>query len=307
MKVTIYTINDCKFSQTEKDYLKKNNIAFEEKNLETNRDFLTEMLSISDNFAGTPVTQIEKDDGTKVILKGFTEQEFATELGLQASMAQDAKEETATPTENAVQSEPKTEPVIESLSDNSSSMPTPAEPSPASPAPAPMEEPKPVSDDTPKPTTPDANQAENVTPEPVIPPSGGMDSAYQTKPISLSDNSSMPSMDTSDKSPSPMPPSSLSGMNSGDITPPQVSEPPISPVNEPQPADMSPAPQTPANPAPMSNDAQPTPAPDAMQPQVTPDAPQPAPTQDPLNSVLQNLQTQVQNPATPGRPTETTK
>lgn len=82
MKVTIYTINDCTFSQAEKEYLKKNNISFEEKNLETNRDYLTEMLSISDNFAGTPVTKIEKDGGEVIIIKGFTEDEFAKALNI---------------------------------------------------------------------------------------------------------------------------------------------------------------------------------------------------------------------------------
>ena len=85
MKVTIYTINECKFSQAEKDYLKTNNIAFEEKNVEQNRDFLTEMLGISENFAGTPVTKIEKDDGTSSVLKGFTQEEFDKELGLAAA------------------------------------------------------------------------------------------------------------------------------------------------------------------------------------------------------------------------------
>lgn len=82
MKVTIYTINDCKFSQAEKDYLKTNGIAFEEKNVEQNRDFLTEMLGISENFAGTPVTKIEKDDGMTNVLKGFTQEEFDKELGI---------------------------------------------------------------------------------------------------------------------------------------------------------------------------------------------------------------------------------
>src|SRR3989344_7773815 len=85
MKVTIYTINDCKFSQAEKDYLKTNNIAFEEKNVEQNRDFLTEMLDISENFAGTPVTEIKKDDGTSKVLKGFTQKEIDEALGLPAS------------------------------------------------------------------------------------------------------------------------------------------------------------------------------------------------------------------------------
>jgi len=82
MKITLYTINDCQYSVQEKDYLKANNLSFEEKNLETNRQFLTEMLAVSNNFAGTPVTKIEKDDGQIVILKGFTKEEFDKTLGL---------------------------------------------------------------------------------------------------------------------------------------------------------------------------------------------------------------------------------
>lgn len=81
MKITIYTIPECQFSKTEKEYLSSKNIPFEEKNLEANRDFLTEMLTLSNNFAGTPVTKIEKDDGQIVILKGFTKEEFEKELG----------------------------------------------------------------------------------------------------------------------------------------------------------------------------------------------------------------------------------
>lgn len=87
MKITIYTINDCKFSQAEKQYLTSKNMQFEEKNLETNREYLTEMLNISNNFAGTPVTKIEKDDGTSVVLKGFTQSEFDTALGLSTESA----------------------------------------------------------------------------------------------------------------------------------------------------------------------------------------------------------------------------
>ncbi len=76
MKITIYTITDCKFSQAEKQYLQSKQLQFEEKNLEANREFLTEMLNISNNFAGTPVTKIEKDDGQIIVLKGFTQDEF---------------------------------------------------------------------------------------------------------------------------------------------------------------------------------------------------------------------------------------
>jgi glutaredoxin len=86
MKITIYTITDCQFSKQEKEYLQSHNLQFEEKNLETNREFLTEMLAISNNFAGTPVTKLVKDDGSNIVLKGFTKDEFDKELGF-ASVA----------------------------------------------------------------------------------------------------------------------------------------------------------------------------------------------------------------------------
>lgn len=82
MKITVYTITDCQFSKKEKDYLKDHNLPYEEKNLETNKEFLTEMLAVSNNFAGTPVTKVEKDDGQITVLKGFTETEFSQALGL---------------------------------------------------------------------------------------------------------------------------------------------------------------------------------------------------------------------------------
>lgn len=81
MKITVYTITDCEFSKQEKEYLTSHQISFEEKNLETNKEFLTEMLVVSNNFAGTPVTKIEKDDGKIEILKGFTKEEFDKTLG----------------------------------------------------------------------------------------------------------------------------------------------------------------------------------------------------------------------------------
>ena len=83
MKITVYTITNCQFSKTEKEYLASHNLIYEEKNLETNREFLTEMLAVSNNFAGTPISKIEKDDGTIVVLKGFTKEEFDKVLGLE--------------------------------------------------------------------------------------------------------------------------------------------------------------------------------------------------------------------------------
>lgn len=87
MKITIYTVTDCQFSKQEKEYLTSHTLQFEEKNLETNKEWLTEMLTVGSNFAGTPVTKIEKDDGQTVVLKGFTKEEFDKALGFAAPEA----------------------------------------------------------------------------------------------------------------------------------------------------------------------------------------------------------------------------
>lgn len=128
MKITLYTIKDCAFSKQEKEYLNTNKLAFEEKDLETNKDFLTEMLAISNNFAGTPVTRVEKDDGTIAVLKGFTKEEFDTTFGF------------ASP-------EPKAEAgsVVPPVTDVPPVTPTES----VSPAPVPAADPSPV---TPQPT-----------------------------------------------------------------------------------------------------------------------------------------------------------
>ncbi len=81
MKVTIYTLTTCPHCRDEKEYLTKKGVAYEEKNVETNRENLAEMLQVGNNFAGTPVTKIEKDDGSVVVLKGFSAEEFDKELG----------------------------------------------------------------------------------------------------------------------------------------------------------------------------------------------------------------------------------
>jgi len=39
MKITLYTTTDCQYSKQEKDYLTANKLVFEEKNLETNKEF----------------------------------------------------------------------------------------------------------------------------------------------------------------------------------------------------------------------------------------------------------------------------
>lgn len=83
MKITVYTITECQFSKQEKEYLLSHGVQFEEKNVSSNREFLTEMLAVGSNFAGTPVTKIDTDDGKTVVLKGFTKEEFDKTLGFE--------------------------------------------------------------------------------------------------------------------------------------------------------------------------------------------------------------------------------
>jgi glutaredoxin len=152
MKITVYTIKECAFSKQEKEYLIANKLTYEEKDLETNKDFLTEMLAVSNNFAGTPVTRVEKDDGTIAVLKGFTKEEFDTTFGFSAAPT------TPTTTTSTVE-------------------PTQAEQTPPPPTstPAPVETTPPVEQSV-EPKSDELNSVldkleENSTPEAVVPPS----------------------------------------------------------------------------------------------------------------------------------------
>lgn len=240
MKITVYTINDCTFSQAEKEYLKKNNLEFEERNLETNRDFLTEMLAISNNFAGTPVTQIEKDNGEKIILKGFTADEFDKALGIATVPVQAVSDDQ--PQQQAQQVQPVApEP------------PQATSPEPVQAAPVVIES---LSEDTSQVTAPAIS-------EPPMPP-------ISTEPIE-------PSISQQTTSQPQMPPAQ----------PPAVANnvqdlPGIEPIS----LDITePAPQMPTE--------------NAMQPPVQIEQPamqvpsQQQPQPNPLDSVLQNLQSQV--------------
>lgn len=149
MKITVYTITDCQFSKQEKEFLASHNLQFEEKNLETNKELLTEMLAVSNNFAGTPVTKIEKDDGQIVVLKGFTETEFANALGL-----------TPAPT-----STPTPQPTPSATAGDAPTPPPPPPPEPTPPAPEPPAAPPPA----PEPPTP-AEPVVPTTPSAETPP-----------------------------------------------------------------------------------------------------------------------------------------
>jgi glutaredoxin len=166
MKITVYTVTDCQFSKQEKDYLNTNKFAFDEKNLETNREFLTEMLAVSNNFAGTPVTKIEKDDGQIVVLKGFTKEEFDKTLGLGEKPA---PVEAAPPPEVPAAKAPV-------VPDAPAATPPPVVPEPVAPAPvvaaAPQPEPvqsppEPVMPPPVAPAAPPETPAAPATPDPM--------------------------------------------------------------------------------------------------------------------------------------------
>lgn len=80
MKVTLYTIPDCPFSKQAKDFLASKGIEFVEKDVQSNKDNLSEMLSQSNNFAGVPFCVVEKDSGQKDVLKGFTQSDYEAVL-----------------------------------------------------------------------------------------------------------------------------------------------------------------------------------------------------------------------------------
>src|SRR3990167_5843922 len=134
MKITVYTVTDCQFSKQEIEYLKSHNLQFEEKNLETNKDFLTEMLAVGDNFAGTPLTRVEKDDGQIAVLKGFTKEEFDVAFGFkkpEETVKPPAQPEEIAPTSTPVTTQPA------AVTDS----PTPPTPTPIPPQPTTTPEP----------------------------------------------------------------------------------------------------------------------------------------------------------------------
>ena len=74
-KVTIYTSNTCPHCKAAKNYLKENNIDFEEKNVDEDRsaiDYLVEK-----GYRGVPVINIDGED-----LVGFNKDLVEEKLGL---------------------------------------------------------------------------------------------------------------------------------------------------------------------------------------------------------------------------------
>ncbi len=190
MKAVIYTQNNCQFTPQEKTYLASKGVTFEERNVEANKTFLDEMMKLGANFAGTPVTQITKDDGTTEVLKGFTQAEFDAALG-GASASAGAMADKPVQTANADMNAPlppsgqATPPAPDPVT-----APTPDPVVPPEPVAPPAQEPMPMPEPTPAPVEPpvqtpsdasvqtansDMNVPTTSVPDPVVPPTPAPD------------------------------------------------------------------------------------------------------------------------------------
>ncbi len=254
MKVTIYTTTECPFSKQEKEYLAAQNIAYEERNVETNREYLTEMLAVSNNFAGTPVSKIEKDDGAISILKGFTKEEFDTALGVTQTIAEQ-------PVGGAVAPAP----IVPQL--DSTAIPAPFD-VPTTPT-------EPIVPSATEPVVP----AESVAAEAVI--DTGTPPVDPTTPAS--NDSSVPVAPVADDQ--------QVGDSATTTTPPSISEPDV--TLPPAPGAETPAPIAPTTPVeePKSEEPQASPTTDMSgQPPVETAAQPTGSPQDSLNDILANLE-----------------
>lgn len=83
MRISFYTYPGCQFCAQAREYFKKHNISYEEKDIKEKREYLQELLDRSEGFSGVPFVYIEKDDATTASLKGFTESEYNEVFGFE--------------------------------------------------------------------------------------------------------------------------------------------------------------------------------------------------------------------------------
>lgn len=78
--ITVYSTSWCGFCSSLKQYLDQNNVAYKDKNIETDESAYTELmdkLGGSNNFAGVPVTDINGE-----IVLGFDRPKISQLLGI---------------------------------------------------------------------------------------------------------------------------------------------------------------------------------------------------------------------------------
>jgi glutaredoxin len=82
-KVTIYTTASCAYCHAEKEFLKANGVAFEEKAVDTDPALAEEMIQMSGQL-GVPFTVIQMDEkeDSKIGILGFDQHRLSEVLGL---------------------------------------------------------------------------------------------------------------------------------------------------------------------------------------------------------------------------------
>lgn len=76
-KVIIYTQETCPPCFAEKEWLKANNIEFEERDIRKNQSYMKEVMDLG--ASATPVTVIKTEEGNTVVM-GFKEDELSVLL-----------------------------------------------------------------------------------------------------------------------------------------------------------------------------------------------------------------------------------
>ncbi|OOE10614.1 glutaredoxin family protein [Fictibacillus arsenicus] len=76
-KVIIYTQETCPPCFAEKEWLKSNNIEFEERDIRKNQSYMKEVMDLG--ASATPVTVIQTEEGNQVVM-GFKEDELSVLL-----------------------------------------------------------------------------------------------------------------------------------------------------------------------------------------------------------------------------------
>lgn len=81
-KITIYSTTRCQYCQMLKNYLRRKNIEFEEKQVDKDPVAFEEMNSLSDGFGGVPFTVIRSNSGKTIKVLGYDKDKIDKALDL---------------------------------------------------------------------------------------------------------------------------------------------------------------------------------------------------------------------------------
>ncbi|SDK06379.1 glutaredoxin domain-containing protein [Sediminibacillus albus] len=79
-KVVIYSQETCSPCQAEKEWLKNNNVQFEDRDIRTHSQYMDEVVALG--ASATPVTVITEEGGSEEIVMGFDKERLSVLLGI---------------------------------------------------------------------------------------------------------------------------------------------------------------------------------------------------------------------------------